>query len=167
MTESAPQSEPQSDAKARTRVSSRPRRLAFLLLLLLSLQLLLGMWDTLFVGVPSSHPGANASEYFGGVVQGVLWAIFGSGLPALVAHAALGLLLVLASIYLIVVAFRGTERIWKILTPVGAFGILAAGFNGASFMNYGFNVSSLLMTVGFLVALVAYIIGLYASKPAT
>lgn len=159
-------SEQQSDAVSRTRRSTQPRSLTFLMLLLLAGQLLLGMWTNLFVGVPASHPGANAGEYFGGVVQGVFWAVTQSGLPMLVAHAALGLLLVLVSLYTIVVAFRGGERIWKIVMPIGAFGILGAGFNGASFINYGHDVSSLLMTLGFLVALLAYIIGLYVAKPA-
>lgn len=156
----------QSGSSLRVRPLTRPRPLAFLLLLLLALQLLLGMWTNLFVAVPASHPGSNAGEYFGGVVQGVLWAVTQSGLPALIAHAGLGLLLLLASLYAIVVAFRGAERVWKIVMPIGAFGILVAGFNGASFINYGFDVSSLLMTLGFAVALLAYIIGLYASKPA-
>lgn len=156
----------QSGVSSRVSPLTRPRPLAFVLLLLLALQLLLGMWTNLFVGVPASHPGANAGEYFGGVVRGVFWAVTQSGLPMLVAHAALGLLLVLVSLYTIVVAFRGGERIWKIVMPIGAFGILGAGFNGASFINYGHDVSSLLMTLGFLVALLAYIIGLYVAKPA-
>jgi hypothetical protein len=43
---------------------------------------------------------------------------------------------------------------------LGFIGILAAGFNGASFLNYGQDFSSLLMAVGFLLAAISYTIGI-------
>jgi hypothetical protein len=144
--------------------TSRSRSMAFIILLLLGLQFFLGMWNNLFITVPAAHAGANAPEYFSGVAQGLGWAIFQSALPSLVLHVVLGLLLLLASIGLIVAAFRGTQRVWKIVAPIGTFGILAAAFNGASYINYGHNVSSLLMSSGFLVAVVAYVVGLYLSE---
>lgn len=143
---------------------TQPRPLAFIMLLLLGLQFFLGMWNNLFISVPDAHPGANAPEYFSGVAQGLGWAMFRSALPSLVLHVVLGLLLLLASIGLIVAAFRGTERAWKIVAPIGTFGILAAAFNGASFINYHHDVSSLLMSSGFLVAVVAYVVGLYVTE---
>jgi hypothetical protein len=144
--------------------STRSRSMAFIMLLLLGVQFFLGMWNNLFVTVPDAHPGTNAPEYFSGVAQGLGWAMFQSALPSLVLHVVLGILLLLASIGLIVVAFRGTERVWKIVAPIGTFGILGAAFNGASFINYGHDFSSLLMASGFLIAVVAYIVGLYVSE---
>ncbi len=112
------------------------RRLTILMLLLLAVQFLLGMVVNLFVQVPSVHPGVGASNYFQGVVQGVAWALVHAPLGLLV-HAIVGLLLFLTSL----------------------------SFNGASFMNYGgHNFSSLLMSIGFLLAAVAYTIGLSLAR---
>jgi hypothetical protein len=146
-----------------TRASLQPRQLAFDMLLLLGLQFLLGMWNNLFITLPGVHPGTNAPEYFGGVGQGILWAIGQSGLMTLQLHVILGLLLLIGSILAIVSAFNNTQRTWKIVAPLGTFGILAAAFNGASFINYGHDFSSMLMAVGFLIALIAYLVGLYQS----
>jgi len=129
-----------------------------LILLLLAAQFLIGMVVNLFVTVPSAHPGANASNYFSGVVQGVAWALIHAPLGLLL-HVIVGLLLFLGSIILIVFAIASRSRAWIIISVVGLIGIVAAGFNGASFMNYNFDVSSLLMSIGFLLAAIAYTIG--------
>ncbi len=141
----------------------RLRRMAFFLLLLLGAQFFLGMWNNLYTSIPASHPGTNAGNYFVGVGEGIVWSIAHSAMLALQLHVILGLLLLLFSILLIVSAYTAGTRVWKIAAPIGAFGILGAAFNGASFINYGHNISSLLMSTGFLIALVAYIIGLYLS----
>jgi hypothetical protein len=36
--------------------------------------------------------------------------------------------------------------------------IIFAGFNGASFLKYNLNISSMLMSVGFAVAVVCYVV---------
>src|SRR5216683_7768098 len=135
------------------------RRLTILMLLLLAVQFLLGMVVNLFVQVPSVHPGVGASNYFQGVVQGVAWALVHAPLGLLV-HAIVGLLLFLTSLILIGFAIAARRRAWIIVSVVGLLGIVAAGFNGASFMNYGHNFSSLLMSIGFLLSAVPYTIGL-------
>jgi hypothetical protein len=120
------------------------------------------MLVNLFVQVPAVHPGANAPEYFSGVVQGVVWALLHAPLWLLV-HAIVGLLLFLAALILIGFAIAARRRAWIIISVLGFFGIVAAGFNGASFMNYGQNFSSLLMSIGFLLAAIPYTIGLSLS----
>ena len=137
----------------------RLRTITVIILVLLAVQFLVGMLVNLFVQVPSVHPGANAPEYFSGVVQGVVWALIQGPLWLLI-HAIVGLLLFLASLILIGFAIAARRRAWIIVSVVGFVGIVAAGFNGASFMNYGHNFSSLLMSIGFLVAAVPYTIGL-------
>lgn len=138
----------------------RTRPLALWLLLLLALQFLLGMVTNLYVPIPASHPGSNADNYFVGVLQGLGWAMT-HGEWALQLHVLMGLWLILMSFALIGVAYRAHERVWMISAPISVFGMLVAGFNGASFINYGQNLSSLLMSVGFLTALVALLVGLY------
>jgi hypothetical protein len=109
--------------------------LAFALEALIA-QFLLGMAVNLFVTIPTDHPGANPPEYFGGVVTSVSWAILHGGLW-LTLHGA--------------------------LAALGFIGVLAAGFNGGSFLNYHADFSSMLMAVGFALAMSAYVALLYST----
>ena len=148
---------------AQTKLSqSRLRTLTAIILVLLAAQFLVGMLVNLFVQVPAVHPGSNAPEYFSGVVQGVAWALLHAPLW-LQLHAIVGLLLFIASLLLIGFAIAAHRRAWIIVSIIGLFGIMAGGFNGASFMNYGHDLSSLLMSIGLLLAAIPYIIGLSLS----
>jgi len=126
-------------------------------LLLLAAQFLIGMVVNLYVQIPSVHPGTRTSNYFQGVGQGVVW-VLGQGSLSLVVHAALGLILALISIFLIGFAIAARKRVWIFLSVAGWIGIVGAGFNGVSFLNYGHDFSSLLMSVGFLLAMISYTI---------
>lgn len=141
---------------------SRLRTLTAIILVLLAAQFLVGMLVNLFVQVPAVHPGSNASEYFSGVVVGVAWALLHAPLWLQI-HAIVGLLLFTASLLLIGFAIAARRRAWIILSIIGLFGIMAGGFNGASFMNYGHDFSSLLMSLGFLLSAIPYVIGLSLS----
>ena len=135
------------------------RALTATILILLAAQFLIGMLVNLFVTVPASHPGANAPEYFSGVVQVVAWALFNAQWQLLV-HVALGLLIFLLSIVLLVLAIVSRRGAWITISILGFIGIIGAGFNGASFMNYGHDFSSLLMAIGFLLAAISYTIAI-------
>ena len=149
-------------SEARTTPSTL-RTITALILVFLAVQFLIGMLVNLFVQVPSVHPGANAPEYFSGGVQGVAWALLYAPLWLLV-HAVVGLLLFLASLILIGFAIATRRRAWIIVSVIGVLGIILAGFNGASFMNYGHDFSSLFMSIGFMLAAVAYTIGISLSR---
>ncbi len=138
---------------------SRLRALTLLTLLLLNVQFFIGMLVNFYIQIPAAHPGANASNYFLGVVQGIAWALL-SGPPALLFHVALGLLLLLASSLLMGLAIASRCRSWIIASILGWVGIVGAGFNGASFLNYGHDFSSLLMSTGFVLTMVSYTLGL-------
>jgi hypothetical protein len=129
---------------------------------MLIIQFLLGMAVNLFVTIPSNHPGANPPEYFGGVVTSVSWALLHGGLW-LTLHAAWGLILLLGALGALVQAIRlgGGGRIT--LAVLGFIGVLGAGFNGGSFLNYHQDFSSMLMAVGFALAMSAYIALLFGS----
>ncbi len=137
-----------------------PRTLTFVLLLALCLQFLLGMLTNLYVQVPAAHPGSNAANYFVGVAQGVGWGLTQAAL-FLQLHVIVGLLLFLGSLWLLWRAIALRDRAWIIIATLGVLGIIGAGFNGASFMNYGHDFSSLIMSLAFLFSLVAYLVGLY------
>jgi hypothetical protein len=132
----------------------------------LIVQFLLGTAVNLFVKIPTDHPGASPSEYFGGVVTSVSWAILHGGLW-LALHAVWGLILVLAALGTLVQAIRlrGGGRIT--LAALGFVGVLGAGFNGGSFLNYHEDFSSMLMAVGFALAMSAYVALLYRTGIAT
>ena len=51
-----------------------------------------------------------------------------------------------------------------IAASFGLAGIIAAGFNGASFLDYNEDFSSMLMSGGLALALTAYVFGLYAAR---
>ncbi len=53
------------------------------------------------------------------------------------------------------------------LAALGFVGVLGAGFNGGSFLNYHQDFSSMLMAVGFALANSAYVALLYRSGIAT
>ncbi len=144
---------------SKNRSTSLVRGLNAILLILLAAQFLVGMLVNLFVQVPAVHPGTNADNYFVGVAQGVIWAL-GNATLYLLLHVILGLLLFVGSIVQLILAIIARRRAWIVVSIFGLLGIMAAGFNGASFMNYGHDFSSLLMAIGFLLAAIPYTIGL-------
>lgn len=146
-------------AKSRTTVQWF-RTIAAFTLALLAIQFLVGMLVNLFVQVPAVHPGVGADNYFVGVAQGVAWALAHSAL-ALKLHVIVGLLLFLAALALLALAIAVQRRAWIIAAVFGLIGIMGAGFNGASFMNYGHDFSSLIMSIGFLLAATSYVLGFY------
>jgi hypothetical protein len=127
------------------------------LLVGLIVQFLAGMWVNLFVTIPDQHSGAKPDEYFSGSFQSVVWAITQSGLPALVFHAVLGLLLVVGSASLAVQVRRLRRRSLTIAAVLGFLLVLGAGFNGASFLDFGEDFSSMIMATLFALALACYV----------
>lgn len=131
-------------------------------LITLVAQFLLGMATNLFVDIPPDHPGANPPEYFSGVLQNVIWAILHGPSLLLTAHAILGLALVAFGFRLLVPAIRSRHRPTVITAIVGAVAMLGAGLNGGSFLNYHQDFSSMVMASFFAIAVIAYVIGLWA-----
>jgi hypothetical protein len=114
--------------------------------LLVLVQSAVGMTVNLYVTVPSSHPGARPSNYFSGSFHSVTWAI-SAGPVALAGHAALGLALVVFAIAAVVHAVRSRRRAVTFWSVAGGLLVIGAGFNGASFLDFNHNVSSLIMAL--------------------
>ncbi len=132
-------------------------------LVMLIAQFLLGMAVNLFVKIPDQHPGANPPEYFSGVAQSVTWAILHGNL-LLAIHAGFGFVLVVAAIGTLVQSIGSRRRGLVVSAVFGFIGVLGAGFNGGSFLNYHQDFSSMLMATGFAIAVVSYSVGLYIAK---
>jgi hypothetical protein len=64
---------------------------------------------------------------------------------------------------LLIAAIRTQSRDLITVTSFGLFGVLAAGFNGGSFLNYNQDFSSMLMATFFAVAVVSYSVGLFVT----
>jgi hypothetical protein len=124
---------------------------------LLVVQFLFGVSVNLYVTIPTHHPGAGSGPYLSGAVSSVLWS-FSSGLPLLIVHVVLGVVLLLSGIELVVHSVRAGRRAVIWLAALGLMAIIFAGFNGASFLKYNLNISSMLMSVGFAVAVVCYVV---------
>jgi hypothetical protein len=125
---------------------------------LLLVQYLLGMAVNLYVTWPARHPGAGARNYFSGLASGLGWVIPDGPLWA-AAHAALGLALVVAAFAVVALTRRPGGRVATVTSVLGALAIVGAGFNGASFLNYGHAFSSMIMAGLWGLALACYITG--------
>lgn len=126
--------------------------------MLLLAQYLLGMVVNLYVTLPGRHPGAAASDYFTAAASGLAWVI--SDGPAWAgAHAAFGLALVVAALASIALTWRQHSRLATATAVLGALAIVGAGFNGASFLDYGHAFSSMIMAGLWALALACYIAG--------
>jgi hypothetical protein len=128
--------------------------------LLLLVQYLLGMAVNLYVILPGRHPGAGVRDYFTGAPSGLAWVITqGPGWAA--AHAAFGLALVLAACASIALTWGRESRLATALSVLGALAVLGAGFNGASFLDYGHAFSSMIMAGLWALALACYVTGMF------
>ncbi|BCL78912.1 hypothetical protein ccbrp13_13770 [Ktedonobacteria bacterium brp13] len=142
----------------RTAGANALRFLAGAALLLLVVEFLLGMLVNLFVQIPSPLPGTTASTSKG-LLQGLAWSLTQTSMPMLLVHVVLGVMLVLISLVLMVLSIVARQRRWIIASVIAACGIIIAALSGSGFVASGAAASSLVMSIGFLVSLVAYAIG--------
>jgi hypothetical protein len=105
-----------------------------------------GMATNLYVTIPDHHSGAHPSDYFTGSARSIGWAV-SHGAIVLAIHVVLGFALVVLVIQISfrVVALR--RRAVNLWTALAALFVIGAGFNGASFLDFGNNVSSLIMSL--------------------
>lgn len=143
--------------RRRTSAARAARREILLALLLVLVQSALGIVVNLYASIPARHSGAHPGDYFTGSFHSVVWAI-AHGTLSLEIHAALGILLVLFALHVIVRCLALGDGVLTVLCIAAAALAIGAGFNGASFLDFAKNSSSLIM------ALLAFAsIGAYAS----
>ncbi len=150
-----------------TRTAASDKTLRFLALvglLLLVIEFLFGMLVNLFVPIPTPLPGTTPSTS-GNVLHGLAWSLGQTSMPMLLLHVVLGLVLVLISLALLVLSLVARRGRWVAVSLIAAGGIIIATLSGASFVESGVAASSLVMSIGFLLALIAYALGLYVTRP--
>lgn len=129
--------------------------MAFAATLLLLVQAAIGMVVNLDVTIPTRHPGAHPSEYFGGSFHSLVWAI-AHGPIGLAVHAALGLALVLMVIGIAIDGLRLPGRRISVWSTIAALLVIGAGFNGASFLDFSNDTNSLIMALLAFAAIACY-----------
>lgn len=151
------------NTSTRTASTKTLRFLAIVALLLLAVEFLLGMLVNLFVQIPTPLPGTTPSNS-GGLLQGLGWSLAQNSMPMLLLHVVLGLVLVLISLVLIVLSIIDRQRRWVAASLIAAGGIIIATLSGAGFVDTGVAASSLVMSIGFLLSLISYAMGLYITR---
>ena len=127
-----------------------------------AIQFIAGMTLNLFVTISKPHPGYKASNYFVGIFHALIWSLDGNGGLALAIHAYLAIILVLGSLSLLATSIKFGLPKWIWLSVIAAVFTIGALFNGLSYVNYGHNISSMIMACCWLVAVSAIVFGLFA-----
>jgi hypothetical protein len=125
------------------------RQASLAILIVLAVQFALGIGVNLYVTLPAAgHPGHGS------------W--FGNG-ALLALHAALGMFLLLASIFVLVRAIMARNVTLIVTSAAGLVAIFAAAFFGSGFTDKLTDGYSLGMAMATAVALVCYAVGLFAA----
>ena len=144
---SSPAAAPPTTQKIQHR-QARLRQAYLAILIALIVQFALGISVNLYVTLPAAgHPGHSS------------W--FGNG-ALLAAHAALGMFLTLAALFVLVRAIMARNAALIVTSAAGLVAIGLAFFFGASFTDKLTNGYSLGMAISFAAALACYAIGMYA-----
>ena len=138
------------------------RRMLLGAIVLLLAQAGIGMAVNLYVTVPSRHPGARPGNYVSGSFDSVAWAI-GHGAAALAVHASLGLALVIVAVGVAVHGLRSRRRAVGAWSLLGGLFVIGAGFNGASFLDFSHDISSLIMSLLAFGAIACYATALFVA----
>jgi hypothetical protein len=140
---------PPSAQKTESR-QARLRQANLAIVIVLIVQFGLGIGVNLYVTLPAAGRPGHAS-----------W--FGNG-ALLALHAALGMFLVLAAIFVLVRAVMARNRTLILTSAAGLAAIFLAFFFGSSFTTKLTNGYSLGMAISFAAALTCYAIALYAAS---
>ena len=131
--------------------ASKMRNHGMGLLALLLLQFVLGMLTNLFVSFPETNDGYKQWDYARSHIL-------------VIAHIALGMLLLIGTIVLFVRAVRARDRNWKIASGLGLGSVILAIMSGSEFISSQNDALSFAMAMFFVVALVSLGWGVYKSK---
>jgi hypothetical protein len=131
-------------------------------ILLILVQAGLGMAVNLYVTIPAQHRGAHPSNFFSGSLSSVGWAL-AHGPVALAAHVSLGLALIALVTGVAVFSLRRRHGAASTWSSLGGLFVIGAAFNGASFLDFDNNISSLIMAVLAFAAIGCYSAALFAA----
>ena len=148
MTEQRETARPSTQKTASRQAGQRQASLAILILLIV--QFALGIGVNLYVTLPAAGRPGHAS-----------W--FGNG-ALLALHAALGMFLILAAIFVLIRAVMARNVTFIVTSAAGLVAILLAAFFGSGFTDKLTDGYSFGMAITFAAALACYTIGLYTAS---
>lgn len=131
----------------------------------LALQFILGMILNMFVNIPSKHPG-QTGNYFVRSGHSLSWAITLGGGVTLFLHVIIAIGLLLGSTAFIIRATIAHSKLWLWVSSIGFIGIITAFSHGLAFLDFNKDVDSFIMAMGYIVATVAYVTGIFAELQA-
>jgi hypothetical protein len=123
------------------------------LILGLIVQYIVGMFSNLFVQFPDATS----------TIPGKMWE-FAWSQASEASHIILGILLFFGTLVLLIRALVYKNRTWTIAAGIGLAGILVAVYGGVSFIPTQIDSYSLIMSVAFIISLLALLWGYYASR---
>ena len=127
-------------------------RQGFGMCIALSLEFILGITTTFFVKFPDNAPKEE------------LWKFSWTQIP-LALHIIFGLIIFVGSFVLVIRSIQLKNKHWTIASLVGIIAIIGSLFGGSTFIPTQKDIYSFIMAIGFIVALVAYFWGIFASHP--
>ena len=121
------------------------------MIITLVLQYILGMINNLFVKFPDTTERA------------LLWRFAFTRFTE-VTHIVVGFLMLIGAVVFLLRSIRAKHRTWVVVSAIGLAGIISAIASGVLFVTTQADPYSLVMSYGFLIALVGYGWGLYAAR---
>ena len=136
---------------------SASRTIALTICGLLAVQFLLGMYVNLYVNLPSVTTTVGGG--FVGPMMGRFAEMFSPGLPVLMAHMMLGMILIVTGVIALIVAMSSQDHFAIGWSATGLAALIASAYGGITFFMFGHsNLASYLMAVGFLVCFASYLV---------
>ena len=136
---------------AQKSINSSLNKHAFGMIGVLILQYLLGMVSSLFVEFPENTQPKQLWEY--------AW----QQVPV-ASHIVVGIVLLLGTLALLIRSFILKDKVWQISAGMSTIATILSIITGSIFITLQSDLYSLIMAIGFIIALLSYGWGLYASK---
>ena len=121
------------------------------MIIFLAIQYVLGMTVNLFSNFPKTISAGKLWEY--------AWSQF-----YIAGHIVIGILLLIGAIVFVIRSVIAKDVKWIIFSVVGLLAIIIAGSSGAIFITAQTDIYSYVMSLGFIVAVASYFIGIIYSK---
>lgn len=136
-----------------TVLAARLRRASFGTLVVLLIEYGLGVGANIFVKVPDADAHHGMGQAFGKAMS--------NGPAGLAAHVGVGILLVLGSVIVLLLAVRSRSVVLIVSSAVALLTLVGAAVAGAQFVDRGQNSASMTMAVLTGVAILCYAVNLF------
>jgi hypothetical protein len=131
--------------------TNRLRKQGIGMLVALTVEYLLGIAVNLYITFPNTKN------------QMLLWQFASKQVP-LAMHMLVGILMVVGSLVLVILSLKLKDRSWVVCSVIGFIAIVLAALTGSQFIPTQENGYSFAMAACFIIAFLAYAVGVYKTK---